>query len=58
VVLYVGPSVDVTAVSRVAERVGGGPTEQHPGLLVLHKVTPTPSGFPRRSGVAKKHPLA
>jgi 16S rRNA (guanine527-N7)-methyltransferase len=58
VVLYVGPSVDVTAVSRVAERVGGGPTEQHPGLLVLHKVTPTPPGFPRRSGVAKKHPLA
>jgi 16S rRNA (guanine527-N7)-methyltransferase len=57
-VLYVGPSADAAAVSRVAERVGGGPTEQLPGLLVLHKVAPTPPGFPRRSGLAKKRPLA
>jgi 16S rRNA (guanine527-N7)-methyltransferase len=57
-VLYVGPSADEAAVGRVAERIGGGPTEQLPGLLVLHKVTPTPPGFPRRSGLAKKRPLA
>jgi 16S rRNA (guanine527-N7)-methyltransferase len=57
VVLYVGPAVDVATVGRVSERIGGGPPEQLPGLLVLHKVTPTPPGFPRRPGVAKKRPL-
>jgi 16S rRNA (guanine527-N7)-methyltransferase len=57
-VLYVGPSADVAAVSRVSERVGGGPAEQGPGLLVLPKLEPTPSGFPRRTGVARKRPLA
>jgi 16S rRNA (guanine527-N7)-methyltransferase len=58
VVLYVGPSADTEAVSRVSEGLGGGPAEQLPGLLVLHKVAPTPPGFPRRPGVAKKRPLA
>jgi 16S rRNA (guanine527-N7)-methyltransferase len=57
VVLYVGPSADLAPVGRVAERLGGGPAEQLPGLLVLHKVAPTPPGFPRRPGVAKKRPL-
>ena len=57
VVLYVGPSADAAAVSRAAERLGGGPVEQLPGLLVLHKVAPTPPGFPRRPGLAKKRPL-
>jgi len=57
VVLYVGPSADAALVSRAAERVGGGPVEQLTGLLVLHKVAPTPSGFPRRPGLAKKRPL-
>ena len=56
-VLFVGPSADVDPVSRVSERLGGGPAEQLPGLLVLRKVAPTPPGFPRRSGVAKKRPL-
>ena len=58
VVLYVGPSADAEAVSRVSERLGGGPAEQLPGLLVLHKLAPAPPGFPRRPGVAKKRPLA
>jgi 16S rRNA (guanine527-N7)-methyltransferase len=58
VVLYVGPSADAEAVSRVSERLGGGPAEQLPGLLALAKLAPTPSGFPRRPGVAKKRPLA
>jgi 16S rRNA (guanine527-N7)-methyltransferase len=57
VVLYVGPSADAVAVSRAAERLGGGPVDQLPGLLVLHKVAPTPPGFPRRPGLAKKRPL-
>jgi 16S rRNA (guanine527-N7)-methyltransferase len=58
VVLYVGPSADVSRVTRVAEQVGGGAVEELPGLLVIPKIAPTPAGFPRRPGVAKKRPLA
>jgi 16S rRNA (guanine527-N7)-methyltransferase len=57
-VLYVGPSVDAAEVSLVSERLGGAPAEETPGLLVLLKLEPTPPGFPRRPGVAKKRPLA
>jgi 16S rRNA (guanine527-N7)-methyltransferase len=57
-ILYVGPSADADVVSRVSERVGGGAAEEPPGLLVLPKLRPTPPGFPRRAGVAKKRPLA
>ena len=56
-VLYAGPSADAVAVTRVSERLGGGRAEQVPGLLVLPKLEPTPPGFPRRPGVAKKRPL-
>ena len=47
-----------------AARGGGGTArrrpvpELHDGLAVLPKVAPTPPGFPRRVGVAKKRPLA
>jgi 16S rRNA (guanine527-N7)-methyltransferase len=57
-ILWVGPSADVDAVARAAERLGGGPAEEHDGLLVLPKLEPTPPGFPRRPGVARKRPLA
>ena len=57
-VLYVGPSADVGVVSRVSERLGGGPAERAAGLLVLRKLEPTPVGFPRRPGIAKKRPLS
>ena len=57
-ILWVGPSADVEAVARVSEQLGGGRPEEHDGLLVVPKVAPTPAGFPRRSGVAKKRPLA
>jgi len=57
-ILYVGPSADVAAASRVSGLLGGGPAKQAPGLLVLPKLEPTPPGFPRRAGVAKKRPLA
>ena len=58
VVLYVGPSADAEQVQRVADRVGGGEVSEEPGLLVIPKIAPTPDGFPRRPGVAKKRPLA
>jgi 16S rRNA (guanine527-N7)-methyltransferase len=57
-VLFVGPSADVAAVGVVAERLGGGQPEKHPGLVVIPKVGPTPVGFPRRPGMAAKRPLA
>jgi 16S rRNA (guanine527-N7)-methyltransferase len=56
-VLWVGPSVDTERVASVAEQVGGELEEFRDGLLVLRKVRPTPQGFPRRAGVAKKRPL-
>lgn len=57
-VLWLGPSADLGVVSRVAARVGGGEPELRDGLVVVPKVTPTPAGFPRRVGVARKRPLA
>jgi 16S rRNA (guanine527-N7)-methyltransferase len=57
-ILLVGPSADAGAVGRVSEQLGGGEPEVHPGLLVLPKLAPTPPGFPRRAGVARKRPLA
>ena len=30
----------------------------YPTLLVVRKEAPTPPGFPRRTGVARKRPLA
>jgi 16S rRNA (guanine527-N7)-methyltransferase len=56
-VLWVGPSADVDAVARVAERLSAGPPEDRDGLLVIPKLGPTPEGFPRRPGVARKRPL-
>jgi 16S rRNA (guanine527-N7)-methyltransferase len=58
VVLWVGPSADIDRVARAAEQVGGGAPEDRRGLLVIPKVEPTPKGFPRRPGMARKRPLA
>ncbi len=58
VVLWVGASVDPTRVSAVAARIGGTLEESPAGLLAIRKIAPTPQGFPRRTGVAKKRPLA
>jgi 16S rRNA (guanine527-N7)-methyltransferase len=57
-VLWVGPSADLDAVARVAERLAGGPPEDRDSLLVIPKLGPTPEGFPRRPGMARKRPLA
>jgi len=58
-VLFVGPTAQAERVAQVAELLAaelepGSP----PGLLVLRKLGPTPPGFPRRPGVARKRPLA
>ena len=57
-VLYVGPTAQADRVALVAEQLAGELVESPPGLLVLHKLEPTPPGFPRRPGVARKRPLA
>ena len=57
-VLWVGPSAELERVAQVAELLGAAPPEERDGLLVIRKLGPTPPGFPRRSGVAKKRPLA
>jgi 16S rRNA (guanine527-N7)-methyltransferase len=57
-VLFVGPTADVAAIARVAELLGGGEPEEHDGLLLIPKLAPTPPGFPRRPGMARKRPLA
>ena len=56
-ILWVGPSADTGAVSRAAAHVGGVPADGRDGLLVLRKLVPTPAGFPRRPGIARKRPL-
>jgi 16S rRNA (guanine527-N7)-methyltransferase len=58
VVLWVGPTADAGAVAQVARRLAAEPAESPPGFLVLRKTGPTPPGFPRRTGVARKRPLA
>jgi 16S rRNA (guanine527-N7)-methyltransferase len=57
-ILFVGPSADAGAVARSSARLGGGPPEVHRGIFVLPKLEPTPPGFPRRPGAARKRLLA
>jgi 16S rRNA (guanine527-N7)-methyltransferase len=57
VVLWLGASADLDRLGRVSELLGGGPPEEHDGLVVLTKVNETPERFPRRPGAAKKRPL-
>jgi 16S rRNA (guanine527-N7)-methyltransferase len=57
-VLFVGESAAPEPVVRVAELLAAELADSPPGLLVLRKLGPTPAGFPRRPGVARKRPLA
>jgi len=57
-ILWLGAQADLEQLAAVSEQLGGGAPELHEGLALLPKVAPTPPGFPRRVGVAKKRPLA
>jgi len=57
-ILWLGRTAEIAAVAAVSERLGGGPPEEHDGLALIPKIAPTPAGFPRRAGVAKRRPLA
>ena len=58
VVLWVGPTAERDRVAAVAARIAGEVVDSPEGFLVLRKTGPTPTGFPRRPGIAKKRPLA
>ena len=58
VVLWVGPTADTERTARVAGQLGGALAEAPQGFVLLRKLGPTPAGFPRRMGVARKRPLA
>ena len=64
-VILLAGDADLEAAAGVAAKVGGGPPElvelagsERRSLLVVPKVEPTPDGFPRRAGMARKRPLA
>jgi 16S rRNA (guanine527-N7)-methyltransferase len=57
-VLWLGPAVDLNALSQVSRQLGGSVVEERNGLAVARKIAVTPAGFPRRPGVARKRPLA
>jgi 16S rRNA (guanine527-N7)-methyltransferase len=56
-VLWLGATADRGTVARVAAILEGRVESDSAGLVVVRKIAPTPSGFPRRPGVAKKRPL-
>lgn len=63
-VLYTG-AAELAPATAVAKRLGGDeplavpvPGSGRRTLLVFRKLEPTPAGFPRRPGVARKRPLA
>ncbi len=56
-IVWVGETADAEHVARVAQALGGELESAEDGLLVLRKLRPTPPGFPRRAGMAKKRPL-
>ena len=58
VVLWVGPSAERDRVAKVADKIAGELIDGPAGFIVIRKVAPTPEGFPRRTGVARKRPLA
>lgn len=57
-ILWAGKTAEPERVAAVAERLAASPEEGPAGFLVLRKLGPTPPGFPRRPGMAKKRPLA
>ena len=57
-ILWVGSSADLDALTRAASQLAAEPVESEAGLIVLEKRGPTPPGFPRRPGIARKRPLA
>ena len=58
VVLWVGESAEPERVASGRRAARWRARAAPAGLLAIRKTGPTPPGFPRRTGVAKKRPLA
>jgi len=56
-VVWVGDSAEPDRVERVAKMLRAKLEDDRDGLFVFRKLGPTPTGFPRRPGMAKKRPL-
>jgi 16S rRNA (guanine527-N7)-methyltransferase len=57
-VLWVGVTADLSHLARVARMLAAELVDGPAGLAVIRKAAPTPPGFPRRTGVARKRPLS
>ncbi|MFL5952987.1 MAG: 16S rRNA (guanine(527)-N(7))-methyltransferase RsmG [Gaiellaceae bacterium] len=57
-ILWVGPSAEPVRVAEAATHLAADLADSPPGFFVLRKLGPTPPGFPRRTGMARKRPLA
>jgi 16S rRNA (guanine527-N7)-methyltransferase len=57
-VLWLGPTAELERLAKAAELLAAAPPEDRDGLVVVRKLGPTPEGFPRRPGIARKRPLA
>jgi 16S rRNA (guanine527-N7)-methyltransferase len=57
-VLWVGESADRESIAAASSLLGGQVEASEDGIVVVRKIAPTPPGFPRRPGMAKKRPLA
>jgi 16S rRNA (guanine527-N7)-methyltransferase len=56
--LWVGPSAAIDRVETAAALLAARLEHAADGILVIRKTGPTPPGFPRRPGIARKRPLA
>jgi 16S rRNA (guanine527-N7)-methyltransferase len=56
-ILWIGESADLNQLGRAAEALAAELVAGIAGFAVLRKLAPTPDGFPRRTGVARKRPL-
>jgi 16S rRNA (guanine527-N7)-methyltransferase len=58
VLLWIGHTADPARIATAAAKVAGELEWTRDGLVLVRKAGPTPAGFPRRTGVARKRPLA
>jgi 16S rRNA (guanine527-N7)-methyltransferase len=58
VLVWLGRTADREALAAAASLVGGLLDREEDGIAIVGKVAPTPPGFPRRPGIARKRPLA
>jgi 16S rRNA (guanine527-N7)-methyltransferase len=58
VLLWTGASASPSRVQAAATLVAGRLESADGGIMLVRKTGPTPAGFPRRAGMARKRPLA